>query len=363
MTFLQYVCERLLGPPAMPSASPGEAYWRCPFHDDREPSFHTLPHQAGQKDYWKCFGCDLWGDEYNLLRNLRDIVCLPIAIGNYGDHQALLHQWRREFGRSLNASTERRKRRVVDSFSSSVEALNPNPIDWSARAARYARNLSGKRRSELARVLGLPVAVLDALRPIGCLSQGPLCWTFPERDAAGRIIGITCRSATGQKRVMKGSHRGLTISDGWAKRQGPVYLVEGASDVLAMTALSLAAIGRPSNRGGVEHLAGLLRDVPAERAIIVVGEFDPKPTGDWPGRDGAEQTAGELMERLDRPVQWALPPDKAKDVRAWMLAQKPDLTRDGQLRRLGGRLGQGLASLSRSPGRSSGIRRANDAKS
>jgi hypothetical protein len=32
-TFTQYVCERLLGPPAKEGGSEGESYWCCPFHD------------------------------------------------------------------------------------------------------------------------------------------------------------------------------------------------------------------------------------------------------------------------------------------------------------------------------------------
>src|SRR5215471_3764302 len=96
-TFLQHVAGRLLGPPARPGGAPGESYWRCPFHDDTTPSFHTLPHKEGTRDYWKCFGCNLYGDEYNLLRNLRDRLGHPAARGGYGDHQTLLHLWRKDY--------------------------------------------------------------------------------------------------------------------------------------------------------------------------------------------------------------------------------------------------------------------------
>jgi hypothetical protein len=105
MTFLQYCCERLLGPPTRPGSSEGESYWHCPFHADDNPSFHTLPHTSRYRDFWKCFSCGLHGDEYQLLRNLRDMVGDPTAAGTYGDHQALLHLWREEFAQ-LNASTE-----------------------------------------------------------------------------------------------------------------------------------------------------------------------------------------------------------------------------------------------------------------
>ena len=52
---------------------------------------------------------------------------------------------------------------------------------------------------------------------------------------------------------------------------------------------------RPSNNvGGVEHLARLLRNVPADRSIIVVGEWDEKTDGSWPGGMGAKSTAARL---------------------------------------------------------------------
>jgi hypothetical protein len=102
VTFLQFVCEKLLGPPAKNGGQEGEFYWRCPFHDDTRPSFHTLPVKEDTKDYWKCFGCGLWGDELNLLRDLRDIGH-PDAQGDHDDHQALLRQWRAEYDAAVAA--------------------------------------------------------------------------------------------------------------------------------------------------------------------------------------------------------------------------------------------------------------------
>ena len=83
--------------------------------------------------------------------------------------------------------------------------------------------------------------------------------------------------------------RGLTIPARFAERDGPVLAVEGASDVLAATAMGIAAIGRPSNMGGVDLLVDVLRDVPPDRPIIVLGEYDANSKGQWPGRDGAIQ--------------------------------------------------------------------------
>src|SRR5205085_334883 len=118
----------------------------------------------------------------------------------------------------------------------------------------------------------------------------------------------------------KGSKRGLIIPEGWERRKGPVLLAEGASDTAALHALGLAAVGRPSNGGGVQALAELLRG--CDREVIVLGEFDPKRDGTWPGLTGAQAVAAQLAGRLGRQVRWALPPDQAKDVREWLTRQK-----------------------------------------
>jgi hypothetical protein len=167
-----------------------------------------------------------------------------------------------------------------------------------------AQNLTEERRAELAAALGLPEASLAAIRLLGFNEEDPFgpCWTFPEVDGNGRVVGINRRRRDSRKKAMDSGHRGLTVPDGWQEREGPVLLVEGPSDVLGATAMGLAAIGRPSNTGGVEHLTALLQGLPADRQVIVVGEWDPKPDGKWPGKDGAVKVAGELTEKLHRPV-------------------------------------------------------------
>jgi len=82
--------------------------------------------------------------------------------------------------------------------------------------------------------------------------------------------------------------------------------------------MNLAGIGRPSAAGGAELLADLLSDTPDKRPIVVLGENDAKPDGKWPGRDGAKTVARKLARLLGRQVRWVLPPDFAKDVRAWL---------------------------------------------
>ena len=65
-TFLEYIVERLMGPPAYRGAD--YSTWICPFHADHRPSFSTRPHHEQFKDRWTCFGCGAWGDELDFLK-------------------------------------------------------------------------------------------------------------------------------------------------------------------------------------------------------------------------------------------------------------------------------------------------------
>jgi hypothetical protein len=97
---------------------------------------------------------------------------------------------------------------------------------------------------------------------------------------------------------------------------GPIFLPEGASDVIALWQCGLSVIGRPSKSEGIELLAEVLRG--RNREIIVLGENDQTPEGKLPGRDGAHETAKKLAALLGTPVKVAMPPDGLKDVREWV---------------------------------------------
>jgi hypothetical protein len=195
-------------------------------------------------------------------------------------------------------------------------------IDWPTLVQQFQQALTPAKRDELAAAIAVPVSALERFS-IGVSFRPQPVWTYPERDGAGNIIGVCWRDPAGKKEAVKGSKRGLCIPDGWQPDSAePLYLVEGLSDCVAATAMGLHTIGRPSNTGGVDHLVELLRDVPNNRQIIVLAEWDAKPDGSWPGKDGAIKTAQELTARLGRPIAWALPPDRAKDLRAWVMQQQ-----------------------------------------
>jgi putative DNA primase/helicase len=221
-------------------------------------------------------------------------------------------------------------------------AENGAPIDWLARARGFAKHLTAERLAALSAELSVPESALRRLRWLGFLESrqhGP-CWTFPETDGRGRIVDINRRYPDGKKKAMAGGRRGLTMVEAWDNGQGPILCPEGASNTLALTAMGLPAVGRPNNKAGVEYLAELLSRLPRDREIIIVGDNDPKPSGEWPGKEGAIETAAKLSAKLERVVLWALPPDNAKDVRQWATARGPD-TPDAW-RALGGELSRTL---------------------
>jgi len=93
--------------------------------------------------------------------------------------------------------------------------------------------------------------------------------------------------------------------------------------------MGLVVVGRPSNVSGLDLLVKLLR--PHDNVIVVLGERDQKLDGRWPGLDGCKAIGLGLARRLRRRIVTRMPPDGAKDLRAWLNAQELDVTSDNQM--------------------------------
>ena len=88
---------------------------------------------------------------------------------------------------------------------------------------------------------------------------------------------------------------------------GPIYVVEGPSDVAAATALGLLAIGRPSNSGGAEHVAGWVSGAPAGGAPGGPGDRRrerPETKRDVAGPHGAYSVARRVAGCWASPSPW-----------------------------------------------------------
>ncbi len=180
-------------------------------------------------------------------------------------------QWKEDQARNPSQVNPFRPR-VVGTTNPPPNGHSNGRIDIAEQAANLARATTDADRADLAAELCLPVSSISSL-PVGFSAKGfhrdyedKPCWTFPETDAKGRVVGDTCRYADGKKKAMPGGSRGLFLPAGWQERAGPVCIPEGASDTLTLSALGLAAVGRPSCTGGVEHLAELLGVLPAKNA-------------------------------------------------------------------------------------------------
>jgi hypothetical protein len=277
---------------------------RCPAHEDRVASLSITAADDVSRDGVPCgrvklhchAGCS-YGDVLSRLR------LTPSEL--WDDHDA--------------ARTGRVYRAAVVAAVAAVPKEKPagltvRPLDGDHAASVAAAR---GRLGALADEIGVPIASMEALG----VGYGGSCWTMPMRDGAGTLVGWSDRHADGSKKTRWATRNGLFYAPGqWNQGDGPLLIVEGASDTLACHGIGLAVVGRPSATGGVAMLVDLLQAWPADRAIVVVGEHDAKPGGRWPGRDGAVAVAGRLAEELDRPILWSLPPDGHKDARAWIAA-------------------------------------------
>lgn len=169
----------------------------------------------------------------------------------------------------------------------------------------------------------------SALRAVGVgLANFPKteseCWTFPSRDAFGNVTGIVCRFANGVKRSWPGgSNSGIFVTPNWWRCAGPVFCVEGPTDVAALVSVSRCAIGRCNNTGGADAVKRAVARRCPDKTVVVIGESDWRSVVDpmhdenceccnqcYPGLFGARHVSKQIPGSL-----LAMPLADCKDVR------------------------------------------------
>lgn len=185
----------------------------------------------------------------------------------------------------------------------------------------FKHPMASSSREAMAATLGVSVEALELLRMgYGEDVHGEFA-SFPMRNAKLDVVGLSRRYADGSKLSGFGMQVGVFCELEWAKRPGPVLIVEGASDVAAAITMGLPALGRFNNMAGAELIGPMLGD----RNAFVIGENDEKPEKRgapkgckaecagclicFPGREAAKVVA----KRLNRP--WVMPPAELKDLR------------------------------------------------
>ena len=149
MTFLEYICERLMGPPAFRSG--GSSYWCCPAHDDSDPSFCTRPHKEGYKDRFTCWGCGAWGDAHDLL-----LLVHPEENRNYQDRLDRLARWRKEYRREIKDG----KQLETFSLRGLGSTMNPFREDEQAAQVFLLAEYFMEDVANCARKFGVPIEAL-----------------------------------------------------------------------------------------------------------------------------------------------------------------------------------------------------------
>ncbi|HKI37059.1 MAG TPA: AAA family ATPase [Gemmataceae bacterium] len=176
---------------------------------------------------------------------------------------------------------------------------------------------------ELAAHLGLPAQVVYALAVAWEDDPQGGYWVFPETDGGGRRVGTTLRRRDGSMAVVAGGRRGLSDPEDWDRGGLPLLLPVGVTDTLAATALELSALGRPGDADGLDDLAERLRDIAPERPLVLFARGEGRGGAAVVAQEAARRATAELSARLGRPVAWALPPDGAHDIRAWVTKRIP----------------------------------------
>lgn len=209
--------------------------------------------------------------------------------------------------------------------------------DWTDECRNmYLHEKAHEKRCEVADQLKVSVDALESMRVgIGWDEwNGKEFSSWPSRDNDGRCIGYVRRYANGSKRTNQGGSTGLFYAPTWYTHPGPIFVVEGGSDVAACESRNINAIGRASNVYGGHWIAKMIRQCCPEKRIIVVGERDEQPSKRgmvasctpnccgcafcWPGLYGMKKVAEELGGR----AVGVLVPPGVKDMRELLTSDK-----------------------------------------
>jgi len=253
-------------------------FGRCPFHDERTPSFHVRP----QEKHYHCFGCGESGDPFSFVMATEGLdfpAAMESLAQRFGvelevvdeDPQAAARRRRRErLHELLDRAASYYQRVLADSGEAAgarayLEQRGLEKATLEAFRVGYApsawdRMLLASRRAgfteEELRAAGL--AQLSQRERGRLYDRFRARIMFPLADARGRVVGFGARATReGQQPKYlntsdgeiyhKGSQLfGLDVARAPAAREGSVVLVEGYTDVLAM------------HQAGIENAVGLM---------------------------------------------------------------------------------------------------------
>jgi len=239
--------------PLPPRRSPQGYQIRCPFHHDSQPSLHVYP----QTESWWCYGCNRGGDVFDWVQ-LRDEVSFSEALSVLADRAGLRCPQRaaeslaevirrRAIGDVLNLAVTFYHQALMNTPQIKQSQMDRGFSEETLRAFRvgYAEDSLGQHL----RRQGVDAALAQ---------EAGLLWddgrdVFTRRIiypviSRGRVIYLTGRATTqqqaeaGKKYYHLRGPRPLFHPDA-LRGEGPLFIVEGPTDVLTLHQWGLRAVG------------------------------------------------------------------------------------------------------------------------
>jgi len=323
-------------------------FGRCPFHDEKSPSFHVRPDEK----VYHCFGCQASGDAFTFAMETEGLDfpgALEQLAARYGvtlevadDNPAAAA--RRERRNRLVAMLERAADYYTRVFWESDEAAPAREYlagrglaDETLRAFRVGYAPSAWDRMLLAsRRAGFSEEELLASGLAQRSQRGPVYDRFRERimfplaDQRGQVLGFGARAMrenqqpkylnTSENEVFhKGSQLfGLHVARREASRAGSVVLAEGYTDVLALHQAGLVnSVGLMGTALTDEQVSALARTAPTLQLAL-----DADKAG-----QAAMMRAAELAGRRELSLRVVPLPD-GTDPADLLAAEGPDAMRE-----------------------------------
>lgn len=285
--------------------SGGRFIGRCPFHDERTPSFSVDP---GEKLYY-CFGCQAGGDVFTFVKEKEGIE-FPEAVEQLADRYGV------ELALEAADSRELERRRERDRL---YELLGKTAVfyarylwesDEAAKARAYLeqrglerpaladygvgyapsawdRVLTSALRSSFSERELVGAGLAQRGRQGGFYDRFRSRIMFPLRDARGRVLGFGARAMhenqlpkylnTSETAIYRKGRSlfGLDLARPHATREGRVIVVEGYTDVIAL------------RQGGIENVVASMGTALADEQVaelarlarVVLLAFDADRSG------------------------------------------------------------------------------------
>ena len=268
---------------------------RCPFHEERTPSFSVQP--SGKVYY--CFGCQAAGDAFNFAMETEGLEFVG-AIEFLADRYGVTLEREQEDPRAAEARRrEARLHELLDRTCSYYERVLWEHHEG-ARAREYLagrgleesvlrefrvgfapsawdRVLLASRRSGFseAELLAAGLVQRSEDRPGSVYDRFRRRITFPLCDKRGRVLGFGARSLSSEERAKylnsadgevyhKGRHLfGTHLARAHAAKAGSVVLCEGYTDVIA------------AHQAGVRQCVGLMGTALTDEQVAELARLAP----------------------------------------------------------------------------------------